>query len=369
MSKNKPQQQTSDVVGPNAGLRRLQMSDIARLAGVSTATVSRALNDSPLVTAETRARVKELARSLNYTINVGAKNLRLRRNKTVAVVVPYDSASRQSVSDPFFLSMLGSLADALTEHGYDMLLSRVDARQLDAAAQFIDTGRAMGVILIGQWRHHDQLNQMAARNLPIVIWGALLPQQLYCTIGCDNIAGGALATEHLVACGRRQIAFLGDTKLPEVHLRLEGYQRALARNNIRFNKRLCVSAPFLAEGARNAIRELQQRNIEFDAVFACSDLLAMTVVSTLQKAGRRVPEDVAVVGYDDIEMASHAHPPLTTVRQPIEAGGRALVAALLEFLEGGRPQPKTLATELIVRQSTPPVLSDNHDFTGARLAQ
>src|SRR5450830_1599069 len=227
--------------------QRLQMADIARLAGVSTSTVSRALSGSSLVNEETRARILELARSLKYSINIGAQNLRLKQNRTVGVVVPFDTQTRQHLSDPFFLSMLGSLADALTEQGFDMLVTRVDAEQLD---------------------------QLAARRVPIVVWGAQLPQQLYTTIGGDNVAGGHMATAHLLAGGRRRIAFFGDTKLPEVAQRYRGYCQALAEHGLAIDAQLCVSVSFLPQGGDEAVRELTARGVPFDAVLACSDLLA-----------------------------------------------------------------------------------------------
>lgn len=334
-----------------AAQRRLQMADIARLAGVSTSTVSRALNGSSLVNEETRTRIEELAKSLNYAINIGAKNLRLGHNRTVAVVIPYDPETRQHLSDPFFQSMLGSLADALTDRGFDMLLSRVNAEHLDAAAQLYETGRAIGVILIGQWHHHDQLNQLAARRVPVVVWGAQLPQQLYCTIGSDNVMGGFLATKHLIGMGHRRIAFLGDTDLPEVAQRYEGYRDALSRNKIPFAPELYVSASFVAESGKRAVQDALKNRLEFDAVFACSDLLAMTAISTLREEGREVPGEISVVGYDDIQLASHFHPPLTTVRQPIEDAGTALVEALLTLIDSGRANPQLLPTRLVIRGS------------------
>ncbi len=338
--------------GANAAQKRLQMADIARLAGVSTATVSRALSRSPLVNEETRTRILELASSLKYTINVGAQNLRLGQSRTVGVVIPYDSATRQHLSDPFFLSMLGSLADALTESGFDMLVSRVDAEQLDAAAQPFDTGRVIGVILIGQWRHHDQLNQLAARNVPIAVWGAQLPQQLYTTVGGDNVSGGSLATAHLLDSGRRRIAFLGDINLPEVAQRYRGYCNALKAQGLDADPQLRVSVSFLPSGGADAVHELARRGVDYDAIFACSDLLAMTAINTLRELGREVPRDVAVVGYDDIELSTYFHPPLTTIRQPIKEAGQALVAAVLARVEGREARSEQLPTELIVRATS-----------------
>ncbi|MDR7268040.1 DNA-binding LacI/PurR family transcriptional regulator [Pelomonas saccharophila] len=333
--------------------RRLQMVDIARLAGVSVSTVSRALNGSELVNAETRQRVAELARSLNYSINFGARNLRLQENKTVAVVVPYDAKSRQHISDPFFLSIVGSIADALTDRGYDMLLSRVDAERLDLASHWFDSGKAIGVILIGQWRQHDQLNDMAARKLPLVVWGGEMPQQLYCSVGGDNVLGGALATRHLLALGRRRIAFVGDARLPEVWLRQQGYQQALQHAGLQADPALELPAAFEPGVATGELREFFAARRDFDAVFCCSDVLALLSIQALRAAGRSVPGDVAVIGYDDMPLAAYCDPPLTTVHQPVAEAGAELVEALLGQLRGERAGPRTLPVYLKLRESAP----------------
>jgi DNA-binding LacI/PurR family transcriptional regulator len=349
---SKPTPPDADSASASAQQRRLQMADIARLAGVSTSTVSRALAGSKLVSEETRVRIMELARSLKYTINIGAQNLRMKQNRTVGVVIPFDPPTRQHLSDPFFLGMLGSLADALTEQGFDMLVSRVNAEELDAAAAPFDTGRVIGIVLIGQWRHHEQLNQLAARHVPIVVWGAQLPQQLYCTVGGDNLAGGELAVAHLLEEGRKRIAFFGDINLPEVGQRYEGYCRALEKAGIAVDPALQVSVSFMPESGREAVRELLARRVPFDAIFAGSDLLAMTAINTMREHGLFVPGQVAVVGYDDIELSTYFHPPLSTVQQPIREAGRALVASLLELVDG-RPAPSLqLPTSLVVRSSS-----------------
>ena len=328
------------------------MADIARLAGVSIATVSRALSGSPLISTETRQRIEELARSLDYSINVGAQNLRLKYNRTIAVVIPYDRASRQHISDPFFLAMVGSLADALTQRGFDMLLSRVDAESLESAARAYSSGVASGVILIGQWRHHEQLNQLSARGVPIVVWGAQLPQQRYCTVGGDNVGGGALAAQHLIDQGRERIVFVGDPNLPEVAYRHLGYDQRLKAARIAAEPGLLVEVPFDADRARAGVTRLCERGVEFDALFACSDVLATAAMQVLHRFGRSIPEQVAVVGYDDIEWASHANPPLTTIRQPIARAGVELVDALLRTIDGGQVAPLTLPVELVVRASS-----------------
>ena len=333
--------------------QRLQMADIARLAGVSVSTVSRALNGSTLVNAETRERIEQLARSLNYAINLGAQNLRLGKNHTIAVVVPYDAKARQHISDPFFLSIVGSIADGLTDRGYDMLLSRVDAERLDSAAALYDSGKALGLVIIGQWRHHDQLNALAARKVPLVVWGGQLAQQLYCSVGGDNIGGGLQATRHLLQQGRKRIAFVGDAVLPEVRLRRQGYWQALREAGLEPDARLEVTVPFEITAAREALDRLVAGRARFDAVLACSDLLALQVVQAVRAGGRVVPTDVAIVGYDDMPVATYSDPPLTTVHQPVAAAGAEIVDAMLGLLRGERVAPRTLPVHLVVRESAP----------------
>ena len=338
---------------PAADHNRLQMADIARLAGVSVSTVSRALNGSTLINQETRKRIEQLARSLNYSINLSAQNLRLQKNQTVAVVVPYDAQSRQHISDPFFLSIVGSIADALTDRGYDMLLSRVDAEALDSAASLYDSGKAIGIVIIGQWRHHDQLNELAARKVPLVVWGGQLPQQLYCSVGGDNVGGGLLATRHLLQQGRKRIVFLGDAQLPEVQLRRQGYLQALQEAAVAADPRLELPVPFEIVAARQALDRLCGSRVRFDGVVACSDLLALQAVQAVRVSGRDVPRDVAVVGYDDMPLATYSDPPLTTVHQPVSLAGAELVDALLAMLRGERAAPRTLPVHLVVRDSAP----------------
>ena len=334
--------------------RRLQMADIARLAGVSVSTVSRALSGSTLVNAETRTRVAELAKSLNYTINQGAQNLRLQKNRTIAVVVPYDAASRQHISDPFFLAIVGSLADALTDLGYEMLLTRVDAEKLESAGAAYDAGRVVGVIIIGQWRHHDQLNGLAARQVPLVVWGAEMPQQIYCTVGGDNRDGGLQATRHLIAGGRRRILFLGDPALPEVRWRHEGYRDALKEAGIKPDPRWLLSVPFEESAARMAVDEAYRSGVSFDGVVACSDLLALQAVRSVRATGRRVPVDVSITGYDDAPLAAWSAPPLSTIHQPVDQAGRLIVEALLSQVQGQRPHSRVMPVNLVVRKSTVP---------------
>jgi DNA-binding LacI/PurR family transcriptional regulator len=168
-------------------------------------------------------------------------------------------------------------------------------------------------------------------------------------VGGDNVSGGMLATAHLIEQGRTRIAFFGDINLPEVAQRYRGYCNALAAHGLAVDPQLRVSVAFVPEGGTLAVHEMARRSVTYDAIFACSDLLAMTAINTLRGCGREVPRDVGVVGYDDIALAGYYHPPLTTIRQPVRAAGEALVAALLALIDGQPVASSQLPTELIVR--------------------
>jgi len=175
---------------------------------------------------------------------------------------------------------------------------------------------------------------------------------MYVTIGSDNVTGGFLATEHLINDGRKKIAFFWDVKLPEVASRFAGYRQALSAHQLPFDEQLVVPASFLENGGQIAMAELAARNVTYDGLFCCSDLLAMSAINILRDQNKQVPEDVAVVGYDDIELARYFHPPLTTIRQPIQTAGSALVDSLLHIIDQKTVTPQLLPTELIVRASS-----------------
>lgn len=330
---------------------RLQMQDIAKLAGVSTSTVSRALNGSKLVNEETRLRVTALAQSLNYSIDVGAQNLRLKKNKTIAVVIPFDAANPQHVSDPFFLTMLGHIADELTKFGYYMLVIRVSSDNLNLMLEPYESGRAEGIIVIGQCRHHELLNAMVT-NKPIVVWGAKMIDQHYVSIGSNNIRGGFLATEHLIKQNCKRIAFFGNHSLPEVSQRFAGYLLAHQQYGLVADENLSIPTPFSAETVSDDIDNLLKKSIAFDGLFACSDLIAMRALGTLQKLKISVPEKVALVGYDDIELAAYFHPAISTIMQSIELGAQTLVKALFHIINSERAVSEELEVNLVVRESS-----------------
>ncbi len=287
---------------------------------------------------------------MNYTVNVGAANLRKRDVQTVALVHLGDSMQR--MSDPFLLSMVGQVADALESRGMNLLLTRLNDDRIDQIPAMVQGGQVAGLIVIGQLGWHGYLNELASQGLPLVVWGAVLPDAMYRVVGSDNVLGGYLATRHLIEQGCQSIAFVGDTHYPEGGLRHQGYVKAIQESGMTVDPLLFHPFLFGEEGTREAVARWIDSGHGFDGVFAGSDIAAVNVISALSSRGLDVPREVKVVGYDDIPMASYVHPSLTTVRQPTDVAGQALVDLLFEALQGEPRRSVVLSTKLVVRESS-----------------
>lgn len=328
------------------------ITDLARLAGVSPGTVSRALADSQLIAKKTRERIQDLAREHDFRPNVMARNLRIKRAGAIGVLMPLGHKSGHHISDPFFITMLGHLADVLAERGYDLLLSRIAPTDPQWLNRVVDSGRVDGVMLIGQSDQHDLIDKVAKRYLPLVAWGANLPGQVHSVVGSDNRKGGELAASHLIDRGCRKFAFLGDPIAPEIAERLEGVRTALAKGGMA-DALTILPAHLTAESVRPSISQwLGQSRVTAHGMIAASDVIAMSALRALSEQNIAVPGDVHVVGYDDLSFASQTVPPLTTIRQDLSGGARHLVDLLFRRIAGENTGSVMLEPELVVRQSS-----------------
>lgn len=334
---------------PRSGVRNI--TDLARLAGVSPGTVSRALAGKSLVNAETRARIEGLAREHGFRPNQMASGLRRQKTGVIGVVIPLGHDSRQQISDSFFMTLLGHLADELTREGYDLMLRRVvpedDADWLD---RFIGSGMIDGVIVIGQSDQFDRIEDVADGYLPMVVWGNHQEGQRHCVVGTDNRLGGRLAAERLIAAGARRLAFLGDNTAMEFAARFAGAADVAARMGL---APLLPLATHLSpdRASEEIAHHLAAQADRIDGIFAATDTLAALCLTELRGAGIAVPEAIKLVGFDDLPIARQTVPPLTTVRQDIAAGARGLVDLLLRRLAGDTTESLVLPPELVMRET------------------
>jgi len=327
---------------------RMKLADLAALAGVSTSTVSRALAGHPSISAATQARVQALAREHDVRPNQLARNLRLKSTGAIGLALPLGHARTQHLTDPFFLTLLGFLADLLVERGYDILLSRVIPDSDDWLDRLIDSGRIDGLLLVGQSDQSAVIERVAARYRPLVVWGANRPGQQHLTIGSDNVAGGRLAARRLLDGGRRRLLFVGDPAPPEFADRLAGFRAEAEAAGIAIDVLETAMAP---DAVHAALHARLARAPAPDGLFAASDIVAMTALRTLAEAGVEVSRDAAVIGYDDVTLAAHTSPSLTTIRQDLEAGARLMVDALLARIAGEPAASAILPPHLIARAS------------------
>ncbi|MCB9461423.1 MAG: LacI family DNA-binding transcriptional regulator [Anaerolineaceae bacterium] len=332
--------------------RRITMMDISELAGVSVSTVSRALNGSSAIPEATRERIVRIAEANNYVVDGRARNFRLQRSQTLALVFPYLGDSHRMISDPFYMEILGAITDALADYDYDVVVSRVPAADDGWCQKYASQQRVDGVFVVDRSVDDVSLETLNSLGANVVIWGAPMPEDELVSVGCDSIAGGRKAVEHLLGLGRRKIGFIGGAQgMVETHQRFIGYQQALETVGRPLSPDLVAFTDFTpAQGVAAAQRMLASEP-DLDGLFVCSDFMSIGIMEYLRAQGRRVPDDISLVGYDDIQLAAFCSPPLTTIRQPIEHGGRLMVAKMLELIDGHEAESVILPAELIVRES------------------
>lgn len=328
------------------------IAELARMAGVSPGTVSRALANKSLVNPQTRERIQALARAHGFQINQMASKLRRQKTGVIALLIPLGHDRRQHISDPFFLTLLGALADQLTESGYHLMLSRAipqeDPAWLD---RVVNSGMVDGVLMIGQSDQFDEIERIAQAYAPLVVWGTHRPGQSHCAVGSDNHEGGRLAAQYLLDRGHRALAFLGDTTGIEIAERFAGASAAVAgfgREARLTHLPIHLSVDEMTDEIAAALAGVGHR---VDGIVAASDAIAMATIRQLDSTGMKVPDDVAVIGFDDLPLARHTVPQLTTIRQDIAWGAREMVARLMERLGGEPAHSLVMPPELVIRAS------------------
>jgi DNA-binding LacI/PurR family transcriptional regulator len=332
-------------------MSRLKMADIARLADVSVSTVSRALAGSPRVPDALRKKIEAIAESQGYVVNRAASNLRLQRTQTIGLVLPMGHETGQQLTDPFLLEIIGFLSEEVIKRDYDIHLTRVKAPGEGWLKALIQSHRFDGMLMLGQSDQHAAINDVAQRYREMVVWGERLPDQLYCSVGVDNVSAGRMATEHLIGLGRKTIRFMGPPRVPEVDSRYRGYLDAMDASPLRGATDL-IEARFTYDSAYEATRKLLRGRVRFDALFAASDVIAHGAMTAIAEAGLSVPADIAVVGFDDVAMARSLNPPLTTIRQDLPLAASLMVDLLFKRMSGEMTSSAQIPASLVVRGSS-----------------
>ncbi|GAA1984968.1 LacI family DNA-binding transcriptional regulator [Kitasatospora viridis] len=336
--------------GPGA---RPTLEEVAALAGVGRGTVSRVINGSPRVSERARAAVERAVAELGYVPNRAARTLVTSRTDAIALVVP--EAETRLFSEPYFADIISGVSAELADTDMQLLLVLVrDQRERERLSAYLRAQRVDGVLLVAVHRDDPLPGVLEDLGIPAVLAGRRGEHEPLGYVAADNAGGARMAVRHLLRRGCQRIATItGPLDMEGAQARLAGYREALAEQDMAFREELVGYADFTERGGRAAMTELLARAPELDAVFCASDVMAAGALQVLRAAGRRVPQDVALVGFDDSIVARHTDPPLTSVRQPIEGMGRLMARQLLdEIAEPGRARrQQVLATELVVRES------------------
>ncbi|MEU4146320.1 LacI family DNA-binding transcriptional regulator [Streptomyces parvulus] len=339
---------------------RPTLEEVAARAGVGRGTVSRVINGSPRVSDATRAAVEAAVAELGYVPNTAARALAANRTDAIALVVP--EPETRFFAEPYFSDMLKGVGSELADTEMQLLLIFAGSdRERERLAQYLAAHRVDGVLLVSVHADDPLPDLLSQLEIPAVISGPRSAAESLASVDSDNYGGARSAVEHLLSRGCRRVAHItGRLDVYGAQRRVDGYREALRDAGVAVDEDLIEAGDFTEDGGRRAMRELLRRAPDVDAVFAASDVTAAGARQVLREAGRRIPDDVALVGYDDSAIARHMEPPLTSVRQPIEEMGRAMIDLLLTEIADRRPAASrglerhqvVLATELVERTSS-----------------
>lgn len=341
--------QRSDGVAPLARVRTIK--EIAAIANVSVATVSRALQRPEVVSEATRQRIHEVVKRLGYTPNALARNLRTARTRLIVALLP-------DITNPFFSEVIRGIEQVAHESGYSVLLGETQSSLVreQAYADMVAARQADGIITMS----HRVPKIPIQGRLPVVNACEYVKDRQISSVYVDNVAAAGAAVDYLVTLGHRDIAFIaGPRSSPICVDREQGYRLALKRAKIPADAALSASGDFSIEAGERAIELLLSQRRSFTAVFCANDEMAIGAMRALSSHGLRIPQDVSVVGFDDIRFARYTTPALTTVAQPKNALGREAMAMMIELLADPQvpPRKRVLSADLVVRGSTAPPLS------------
>jgi LacI family transcriptional regulator len=326
------------------------MHDVAKRAGLSISTVSHVINNSRAVSIESRQRVMSAMEELGYKPNALARSLRRRKSNTLGMIMP-DS------SNPFFAEVARAIEDASFAKNYSVILcnSDGDLEKQQAYTNVLIENRVAGILFVAAGISTELVNDLEQRRVPLVVVDREVPGAEVDTVMTNHAQGGFLATQHLIDLGHGRIACIaGNSEVSPSAERLTGYQRAIEENNLAYDDRLVVKGDFQYESGYQATTRLLALEDPPSAVFACNDLMAVGCISAARQFGLRVPDELSVVGFDNVRLASFTNPPLTTIAQPIAEIGTLATRMLLERMLDleSPPRFKRLDTILCVRRST-----------------
>jgi LacI family transcriptional regulator len=327
----------------------ITVKDVARKAGVSTATVSHVINETRFVSKELRARVYQAMETLDYRPNAIARSLRRRKTQNIGMIVP-------DIAYPFLAEVARGVEDKGFVLGYNAILCESNS-DLEREATCIEILRAKqvdGIVFVAAGESSSHVQALVAQGMPVVLCDRELAGVAADTVIADNAGSGHQATAHLIRLGHRRIGCIaGPPDMRIGHERVDGYKRALKEHGIPVDEDLVVRGDFRCRGGYEAMRELLALDECPTAVFACNDLMAMGAICAASKRRLRIPEDIAIVGCDDIALAAFTNPSLTTVAQPKHEMGAAAVDMLVGRIadRSESPTKRVLPTELVIRDS------------------